>query len=32
MRIGLVTILTDDLKRMTDFYSNVLEFEIIDNL
>jgi len=32
MKIGLITILTDDIQRLTAFYSDVLGFEVIEDL
>ena len=31
-QIGLVTILTSNIKQMKDFYTNVLDFECVENL
>lgn len=32
MRIGLITVLTDNIEPMNIFYSQVLGFEIIEEL
>jgi uncharacterized glyoxalase superfamily protein PhnB len=32
MKVGLVTVLSDDLQSMKHFYNEILEFEIIEEL
>jgi catechol 2,3-dioxygenase-like lactoylglutathione lyase family enzyme len=32
MKLGLVTVLSDDLQSMKHFYNKVLDFEIIEEL